>query len=302
MTRKSNPPIGSIPDGLETHKKLVRAQTKIDLANPHPLYCVWEITLKCDLGCKHCGSRAGKTRPEELSTEACLDVVSQLSKLGVREVTLIGGEAYLREDWDQIAQAISDQGMVCGITTGARNLTPERIERAVADMESIIECFLWLARNQVEHESHPEVFVSPIARGLATRYESLSAAKGLRILVVGEACVAAPDAVLKIVLGNLLANAVHFTEEGEIKIALSDDCISVQDTGSGLTGLQTDMLTEAFVRGETSDGYGLGLAIVRSLCERFGWTLSLRNRPTKGAVVTIELPSGGAHRPAENGS
>ena len=97
-----------------------------------PIYCVWEITLACDLGCKHCGSRAGKARPNELTTEQCLDVVRELHELGLREITLIGGEAYLREDWDVIAKAITDRGMNCSITTGARNLTPERIERAVA--------------------------------------------------------------------------------------------------------------------------------------------------------------------------
>lgn len=102
-----------------------------DIDDPHPIYCVWEITLECDLGCRHCGSRAGVARPDELDTEECLDVVDQLAELGVREVTLIGGEAYLRDDWDIIAAAITDRGMVCGMTTGARNLTDERVERAV---------------------------------------------------------------------------------------------------------------------------------------------------------------------------
>lgn len=127
---KPTPPIGSIPDGIQK-PQLARARKEADWSNPHPLYCVWEITLKCDLGCKHCGSRAGKSRVEELSTEGCLDVVRQLDELGVREVTLIGGEAYLRDDWDIIAKEITARGMVCGITTGARNLTEERTQRAV---------------------------------------------------------------------------------------------------------------------------------------------------------------------------
>ncbi len=95
-------------------------------------YCVWEITLKCDLGCKHCGSRAGKARETELSTDECLDVVAQMADLGFQEVTLIGGEAYLREDWDVIAKAITDAGMFCTITTGGRGFNEERIARAVA--------------------------------------------------------------------------------------------------------------------------------------------------------------------------
>lgn len=113
-------------------RKYVREITRADLDNPSPVYCVWEITLACDLGCKHCGSRAGKARPDELTTQQCLDVVAELDELGVREVTLIGGEAYLRDDWDQIAAEITRRGMSCSITTGARNLTQDRIDRAVA--------------------------------------------------------------------------------------------------------------------------------------------------------------------------
>lgn len=99
---------------------------------PGVRYCVWEITLACDLGCKHCGSRAGKARKDELSTEECLDVVRQLAEMGMLEVTLIGGEAYLREDWDIIAKAIVDAGISCGITTGGRGFNQERIDRALA--------------------------------------------------------------------------------------------------------------------------------------------------------------------------
>lgn len=108
-----------------------RQVTPVDRARPHPIYCVWELTLACDLGCRHCGSRAGRARPEELSTAQCLEVVRELHELGVREVTLIGGEAYLREDWDQIAAAITARGMNCSITTGARSLDAERVKRAV---------------------------------------------------------------------------------------------------------------------------------------------------------------------------
>lgn len=97
----------------------------------HPLYCVWEITLACDLGCRHCGSRAGLARPEELTTAQCLDVVEQLADLGIREVTLIGGEAYLRDDWHLIAAHIRKRGMVVGMTTGAYALTAERVQQAV---------------------------------------------------------------------------------------------------------------------------------------------------------------------------
>ena len=95
-----------------------------------PVYAVWEITLKCDLACRHCGSRAGRARPDELSTAQALDLVQQMADLGVKEVTLIGGEAYLRDDWTTIARAVRDRGMSCSITTGGRGLTAERARAA----------------------------------------------------------------------------------------------------------------------------------------------------------------------------
>jgi Y-X(10)_GDL-associated radical SAM protein len=108
-----------------------RTRTDEDFRNFVPVHVVWEITLACDLKCLHCGSRAGRRRPDELSTLECLDVVEHLAKLGTREISLIGGEAYLRSDWTQIVRAIRSRGMYCAIQTGGRNLTPKRLAAAV---------------------------------------------------------------------------------------------------------------------------------------------------------------------------
>jgi radical SAM protein with 4Fe4S-binding SPASM domain len=95
-----------------------------------PIYAVWELTLRCDLACRHCGSRAAVARPDELSTAECLDLVRQMAELGVQEVTIIGGEAYLREDWLEIVRAIRAHGMQCGMTSGGRAITPELAQAA----------------------------------------------------------------------------------------------------------------------------------------------------------------------------
>ncbi|BAQ80073.1 MULTISPECIES: GDL motif peptide-associated radical SAM/SPASM maturase [Pseudomonas] len=102
-----------------------------DLKRYVPVHVVWEITLACDLKCLHCGSRAGHRRPGELSTEECLAVIDSLAALGTREITLIGGEAYLRKDWTRLIQAIHDHGMYVAIQTGGRNLTPAKMQAAV---------------------------------------------------------------------------------------------------------------------------------------------------------------------------
>jgi MoaA/NifB/PqqE/SkfB family radical SAM enzyme len=49
-----------------------------------PVYAIWEITLRCDLACKHCGSRAGHAREGELTTAEALDLVRQMDALGVK--------------------------------------------------------------------------------------------------------------------------------------------------------------------------------------------------------------------------
>lgn len=93
-------------------------------------YVVWEITLRCDLSCNHCGSRAGKPRSDELSTAEAIDVVDQLAAMGTHEIVLIGGEAYLREDWTAIVRAIADRGMRSTMVTGGRGMTRERAQAA----------------------------------------------------------------------------------------------------------------------------------------------------------------------------
>jgi len=92
-------------------------------------YAVWEITLKCNLACQHCGSRAGEARTQELSTAEALNLVQQLAEVGIQEVTLIGGEAFMRPDWLEIAQAITQAGMICGMTTGGFGISQETAQK-----------------------------------------------------------------------------------------------------------------------------------------------------------------------------
>jgi radical SAM protein with 4Fe4S-binding SPASM domain len=112
------------------HLPLAGEVRDVDRAH-RPIYAVWEITLACDLACRHCGSRAGHGRPDELSTAEALDLVDQMADLGVKEVTLIGGEAYLRPDWLDIIRRIRARGMLCTTTSGGRGLTPELVDVAV---------------------------------------------------------------------------------------------------------------------------------------------------------------------------
>jgi len=129
MTRRL--PIAPKAPPARRHLPLAAEARPVDRA-ARPILAVWEITLACDLACGHCGSRAGRARPDELTTDEALDLVDQLAELGVIEVVLIGGEAYLRDDWCQIVARIAARGMQPLLTTGGRSLTPARAAEAKA--------------------------------------------------------------------------------------------------------------------------------------------------------------------------
>jgi radical SAM protein with 4Fe4S-binding SPASM domain len=126
---KAKPGKKSLPLAPEVRDSDLRAR---------PRYAVWEITLKCDLACRHCGSRAARERPDELNTDEALDMIKQMHEMGVREITVIGGEAYLREDWPVLVKAIRSRDMICTMTTGGRNLTKEKARLAAeAGLQSV---------------------------------------------------------------------------------------------------------------------------------------------------------------------
>lgn len=79
--------------------------------------CVWEITLACCFSCKYCGSKAGKARENELTTEECIDVARQLAEMGCRRVSLIGGEVFMRSDWSVIVKTLTDRDVNVSIIT-----------------------------------------------------------------------------------------------------------------------------------------------------------------------------------------
>lgn len=120
-------------DPPDQAKRYARAQRPQDGDRAFPLYAVWEVTLRCDQPCEHCGSRAGKARDHELSTRECLDVAENLAQLGCREVVLVGGEAYLRPDIETIIRALCEHGIRAVMQSGGRGLTKQgRLEALMA--------------------------------------------------------------------------------------------------------------------------------------------------------------------------
>lgn len=91
--------------------------------------CVWEITRKCNFNCAYCGSKAGSERENELTTEQCLDVARQLVEMNCRRVVIIGGEAFLKKDWDIIVKYLVDNGRDTSIITNGFLINDNIIEK-----------------------------------------------------------------------------------------------------------------------------------------------------------------------------
>ncbi len=84
-----------------------------------PKKCVFEATLACNLRCRHCGSRAGRRRPDELTTAEARDLFCQLADLGCQRITISGGEPMMRPDWPELIESAAQAGLRVGMITNA---------------------------------------------------------------------------------------------------------------------------------------------------------------------------------------
>ena len=128
----------------------------IDHIKLRPKYCVWELTLACNMRCRHCASNAGEaSRGEELSLDEALALGRQLAELGCEDVTLSGGEALLRPDWEEIAQYLTALGLkVSLITNGllidrsmARRIAAAGITRVALSLDGLRETHNYIRRH-----------------------------------------------------------------------------------------------------------------------------------------------------------
>jgi signal transduction histidine kinase len=172
----------------------------------------------------------------------------------------------------------------------------ERIARACAEMRELVQTFLMLARAQHEDASMaPQQTLSQVADGLLSQWREPIEAKGLTLnFEPGNP----PDTrynatLLHAVMGNLLRNALHYTERGFIRLALTDTGFVVEDSGVGIPEEKREAMFEPFVRGneKRGEGLGLGLSLVQRICENQGWSVSLTNMEPNGCRFQVELSS-----------
>jgi signal transduction histidine kinase len=96
---------------------------------------------------------------------------------------------------------------------------------------------------------------------------------------------------LQTVLSNLIRNAVQYTERGFIRITYGARRLTVADSGSGIAAEDQPKLFERFYRAAPErGGFGIGLAIVKQICDACGWTIEVASAPGRGSVFEITFP------------
>ncbi|MGZ8185965.1 MAG: sensor histidine kinase [Methylobacter sp.] len=167
------------------------------------------------------------------------------------------------------------------------------IENTLGDMEGLIDTLLLLAREESSPLPEEDVLINDL---LTTLIEQVNrAVSNERIsLEIEQSCllsIPAPEKVLSILFTNLLRNAFKYTREGIISIAIDENRVSVSDTGIGMERQQLQQVFEPFYRVQTGhNGHGLGLTIVKRLCNRFGWKLKIRSKLGEGTCISVIFP------------
>jgi len=104
--------------------------------------------------------------------------------------------------------------------------------------------------------------------------------------------VIAPEAVIAVVIGNLIGNAVRYTQTGEVRVRIVGGRVEIIDTGPGIDSDELPQIFDRHFRGRDAGGKGsgLGLSIVKRLCDLYGWTIDFDNRDDRsGLIVRVEF-------------
>lgn len=170
----------------------------------------------------------------------------------------------------------------------------ERIRRAAADTAEKVSALLLLSRKPEALETLRVELRSLVEREIA-RCKPLLDGKPVecRLDAPQEVWVDARPELIGIVVSNLLANAYQYTNAGLVNVRLTEGCLVIEDTGTGIPESVRNRLFERFVRGanDWQTGTGLGLAIVKRVVDHLRWGIDLEPRAEGGSRFTLTFLS-----------
>jgi two-component system CheB/CheR fusion protein len=180
----------------------------------------------------------------------------------------------------------------------------DRLDETVKAMSGMLDTLLDI--NQLEagivRREIADFPVNTVLDELRRQFAHRDTAGRLDVRVVASSLrVRSDPRLLTQMIGNLVSNAVKYTEAGKILLGCrrSGDKLRLEvwDTGIGIPAEQLSAIFEEFHQldnpaRERSKGVGLGLAIVQRLADLLGHAVDVRSRPSKGSVFSIEVPIG----------
>ncbi|HEX7649502.1 MAG TPA: HAMP domain-containing sensor histidine kinase [Noviherbaspirillum sp.] len=171
----------------------------------------------------------------------------------------------------------------------------QRIERAADNMIELVNALLLLAREESSAEAGPVRLAGAIEDALEPVADLLTAKNvAATIDVDRQAWVDVKRSALAIVLANLVDNAARYTDRGHIRFVHADGWLRIEDTGCGIPREALPHVFDRFYRADSSQasdrGFGIGLAIVKKICDRYQWPVKLESEPGSGTTVCLRLP------------
>jgi signal transduction histidine kinase len=173
----------------------------------------------------------------------------------------------------------------------------QNLEQSINRASHMVEQLLSLARLQNESLPLARMDLSACVASCLADMEPRAHQKGIRLAskIAADIMVRAHEDSLRIMLGNLLDNALKYTPPGgSIEVGLDTHAVlSVADTGPGLSDEDKGRVFGRFVRVDKTgqSGSGLGLSIVKWVADAHQASLSLSDNQPNGLVVRVELPN-----------
>lgn len=165
------------------------------------------------------------------------------------------------------------------------------IAAAAERMTRQIEMLLFLARAQ-NVESPETVALAELVNDAIDPWRGELARKKLSFDndIGPAATIETNRQALSLVITNLLRNAVHYTAQGGIRVTWQSPTLVISDSGPGIPSGQRALLFERHFRGTSgTDGFGLGLSIVKRACDHCGWSIAMENAAEGGTSFRLTL-------------